>query len=98
VESAGTPFGMVHSKFQIGNLRSAICNSERSEGITRPLVVACLLVNKLLKEKISDRVRDDNFPVVMTARIVFLPDWFSMAPNADVLDKSNSSDIWVEKI
>jgi hypothetical protein len=31
MESAGTPFGIAQSKFQIENLRPAICNSERSE-------------------------------------------------------------------
>jgi hypothetical protein len=31
MESAGTRFRIAHSKFQIENLRSAICNSERSE-------------------------------------------------------------------
>jgi hypothetical protein len=31
MESAGMPFWVANSKFQIENLRSAICNSERSE-------------------------------------------------------------------
>jgi hypothetical protein len=31
MESAGMPFRIAKSKFQIENLRSAICNSERSE-------------------------------------------------------------------